>query len=325
MSTQRAEYVWFNGKIVPWNEAKVHVLTHAFNYGTAAFEGIRAYPYGDELFIFRLADHIKRLFESAKIYGFQIGYTHQQIIQACIDVAKTNNFHEKIYIRPLVYVAGVGIGIGFTNQPVGVAIAAVPFESYFPKKGGVDTLVSSWRRIPEQSLPPSAKITGHYANSVLGKMDALTNGYNEAIMLDITGRVSEGTGENIFIVKNGRLVTPTVASGILEGITRRTVMELAYEHGIEVVERDVTRSELYNCDEAFFAGTAAEITPILSIDKRVIGSGSPGQITRKMMDLYSKAVIGQLPGHKDWLTAVYNTVQKQRGKNVQETSLPSID
>lgn len=312
MSGQKADFVWFDGKVVPWDKAKIHVLTHAFNYGTAAFEGIRAYPSGEEMFIFRLKDHVKRLFNSSKIFGFEPKYTKEEVSEACKEVIRANDFHVKVYIRPLVFVAGVGIGIGFLGQPIGVAIAAVPFGTYFGKGEGVHAMVSSWRRLSDQSMPPSAKITGHYANSVLAKMNALQNGYDEAIMLDINGKVSEGTGENIFIVKDGELITPPVSSDILEGITRKTIIEIAREEGIEVIEREISRSELYTCDEAFFAGTAAEITPILSIDKKVIGDGKSGPVTLNMKDAYTKAVVGQLKGHEDWATPVYATEKDVR-------------
>ncbi|MEM3684171.1 MAG: branched-chain amino acid transaminase [Conexivisphaerales archaeon] len=324
MADQKADYVWFNGKLVPWEDAKVHVLTHAFNYGTAAFEGIRAYPYNDEMYIFRLREHLQRLQNSCKVYGFKLDYTLEQLEEACKSLIRENRFHVKTYIRPLVYVAGVGVGIGFPNQPIGVAIAAVPFDVYFKEGSGVHAMVSSWRRIHEESLPPSAKIAGHYANSVLAKMHALENGYGEAIMLDAEGNVSEGTGENIFIVRDSKLITPSLSSGILEGITRKTVMELAQEEGIEVVEREVTRVELYTSEEAFFTGTAAEITPILSVDKRPVGDGKPGKITRRMIDLYAKAVVGKLEGHEDWVTPVYRKVSagesRRLGAKVSQVS-----
>jgi branched-chain amino acid aminotransferase len=321
LGNQKADYVWFNGKLVRWEEAKVHVLTHAFNYGTAAFEGIRAYPYNGEMYIFRLKDHLERLQNSCKIYGFNLNYTLEQLIDACIELIKANKLHERTYIRPLVYVAGVGVGIGFSGQPTGVAIAAVPFDTYFSSDGGVHAMVSSWRRISEESLPPSAKIAGHYANSVLAKMHALENGYGEAIMLDSKGNVSEGTGENIFIVKEKRLITPPLSSGILEGITRKTVIQLAQEEGMEVVEREVTRVELYTSEEAFFTGTAAEITPILSVDKKQIGNGKPGSITRKMIELYGKAVIGKIEGHEDWVTPVYKLEEKSKKMGAKATPI----
>ncbi|MDG6928597.1 MAG: branched-chain amino acid transaminase [Nitrososphaerota archaeon] len=314
-SAQTPDHIWFNGGMVRWEDAKVHVLTHAFNYGTAAFEGLRAYPAGDEMYIFRLQDHIRRLFESAKIYGIRVGYSQEELADACVDVVARNKLHVRAYIRPLAYVANIGIGISFANQPAGVAIAAVPFEDYFAHKDGISVGISSWRRISEQSLPPAAKISGHYTNSVLGKMEALANGFGEAIMLDMSGKVSEGTGENIFVAKDGRLVTPPKGGGILEGITRRTIIELAAEEGIEVVERGLARTELYGCDEAFFVGTAAEVTPITSIDRKTVSDGKPGRITKTMMGLYSKAVVGELSGHRGWVTPVY-----ARRAGVQQTA-----
>lgn len=322
---QKADFVWFNGRLVPWDEAKVHVLTHAFNYGTAAFEGIRAYPDNEQMYIFRLKDHLKRLQNSCKIYGFKHEYSMEQLIDACVQLVRENNFHVKTYIRPLVYVAGIGVGIGFAGKPIGVAIAAVPFGTYFSQgeEMGVHAVISNWRRIPEESLPPSAKISGHYSNSVLAKMFALENGYGEAILLDKNGNVSEGTGENIFIVRDDKLITPPLSSAILEGITRKTVIEIARDEGIDVLEREITRVELYTSDEAFFSGTAAEITPILSVDKRVIGNGKPGPITRRMIELYRKATVGKLHGHEDWVTPVYKEPAKEvKRAGAKITTLP---
>jgi branched-chain amino acid aminotransferase len=303
----KAAFVWFNGRIVPWEDAKVHVLTHAFNYGTAAFEGIRAYPHQEEMLIFRLDDHLKRLLRSCSIYGFDIPVSKEELASACVKVIGANDFHEPVYIRPLVYVSGTGVGISFEGYPIEVAVVAVPFSSYFGVSRGVDAMVSSWRKTAASSLPAEAKITGQYTNSVLAKMEALRNGFNEAILLDPEGLVCEGSAENIFLVRDGKLVTPPVNAGILEGITRDTVIKIANEEGIPIQERDVTRSELYTCDEAFFAGTAVEVTPIRSIDRKVIGDGAEGPITKRISHLYQSAVIGKLPGHDGWVTPVYSS------------------
>ncbi len=318
LSTFKAKYVWFKGDMVPWEEAKIHVLTHAFNYGSAAFEGIRAYASGDEMLIFRLRDHLSRLFKSCKLYGIEIPFSFEEIHTACVRIVGVNEFHEPVYIRPIVYVAGVGIGIGFLGHPVEVTIAAVPFSGYFGGARGIDAMVSSWRKPPEQSLPPMAKITGHYSNSVLAKMEALKNGYGEAILLDINGRVSEGTAENIFLVRNGVLSTPPVSNGILEGITRDTVIKIARDEGIEVQEREIARSELYTCDEAFFVGTAAEVTYLKSVDRKMIGDGNQGQITKRIATLYQRAVMGKLSGHEDWVTPVYSTDSRRTKKEKLE-------
>jgi branched-chain amino acid aminotransferase len=298
------KYVWMDGTFVPWKDANVHVMSHALHYGTAAFEGIRAYPSGRQMYVFRLPEHLKRLVNSCKIFGFDLKYSVEEMRKATVETVKRNDLHEKCYVRPLVYIGFGGMGINFTGFPVHMAVLAYPFEKYF-KGDGVAAMVSTWRRTSDQTGSPLAKISGQYTNSVLGKMEAVKHGFDECILLDLQGRVSEGSGENIFLVEDGKLVTPSVASSILEGITRFSVIKIAADMGIATVERDVSRSELYVADEVFFSGTAAEITPITSVDRRNVSDRKEGPITAKIRAAHMKAVAGEDPRYTPWLTAVY--------------------
>jgi branched-chain amino acid aminotransferase len=297
-------YVWLNGSIKPWSEAKLPLLTHALHYGTAVFEGIRAYPSDDNLNIFRLGDHLDRLVYSAKIYYLALKYGPEELTQSVIEVIRINGFKGRTYIRPIVFVGFGGIGLDYTGFPVDVAIVAVPFEKYF-HKSSVRAKVSTWRRISNEATPPLAKASGNYLNSALAKQEAVREGYDEAILLDHRGYVAEGTGENIFIVKDNVAYTPPTSSSILIGITRDTVMTLLSDLGYKVIERDIDRSELYVCDEAFFCGTAAEVTPIVEIDRRCIGRGEIGSVTRQVRDAYLDVVEGRNKKYAHWLTPVY--------------------
>ncbi|MEM1993944.1 MAG: branched-chain amino acid transaminase [Nitrososphaerales archaeon] len=297
-------YIWFNGSIKQWSEAKIPILTHALHYGTAVFEGIRAYPSADNLNIFRLREHLERLFYSAKIYYLNLNYSVDDLIQATIEVIRSNGFRGRTYIRPIVFVGFGGIGLDYTGFPVDIAIIAVPFERYF-HKSAVRAKVSSWRRISNEANPPLAKASGNYLNSALAKQEAIRDGYDEAILLDQRGYVAEGTGENIFLIKDGIAYTPPINSSILIGITRDTTIKLLTDLNYKVVERDIERSELYICDEAFFCGTAAEITPIVEIDKRRVGNGEIGPITRQIKEAYLDVVEGRNKKYAHWLTAVY--------------------
>jgi branched-chain amino acid aminotransferase len=293
-----------NGRFVPWKDAKVHVMTHALHYGTSAFEGIRAYPSGEQMNVFRLPEHVRRLANSCRMFGFELRYSEDELCKAVVDTVRKNGLHVRSYIRPIVFVGFGGIGINFSGFPVETAIMAFPFEKYFHQEG-VSVQVSSWRRTSDETGYPLAKIGGQYSNSVLGKMEALRNGYDESIMLDLNGYVSEGTGENLFLVRNGQLLTPHLSSSILEGITRDSVITLAAHMGIETVQRRVSRSELYVADEAFFSGTAAEITPILSIDKKKVGDGQMGPVTARIKAALTKVTKGEDPKYSAWLTPVY--------------------
>ena len=304
MSSNKADYVWMNGDFVKWDDAKIPILTHALHYGTGVFEGIRAYPSEGNLNIFRLKDHIDRMMHSAKIYYINHKYTTKDLINKTIELVRKNNLKTRTYIRPIIYVGYKGIGLNFTGFPINAAIIAIPFEDYFDTQM-LKLRTSSWKRLSEQSIPPMAKACGNYLNSVLAKLEAVQDGYDDAIMLDIQGFVSEGTGENIFILNSDELITPPYSSSILPGITRDTVKHLANDLDLKVTERQITRFELYNADEVFFSGTAAEIAPIVEVDKRMIGRGKPGKWTKKISASFRDVVAGKHSKYKTWLTPVY--------------------
>ena len=302
---QKTEFVWMDGEIVAWDEAKVPVMTHALHYGTGVFEGIRGYGADGNLLLFRLRDHFERLIQSAKICDIESEYSAIELERACLDLLRANNLKQDCYIRPIIFVGFSGINLSFLGYPVSASIIAFPFKHYFSKPG-LDVCVSTWTRLYDPVTPPMAKICGNYVNSVFAKREAGKNGYDEAIMLNSVGRVSEGTGENIFVVKKGKMYTPTLGSSILDGITRNTVMELARKLGVETVERDVARAELYTADELFLTGTAAGIAPVLSVDRRPIAEGQVGPVTIKLFEAYEKLVRGEETlGHSDWVTKVY--------------------
>jgi branched-chain amino acid aminotransferase len=295
-----------DGKLVPWDDAKVHVLTHALHYGTGVFEGIRCYETQRGPAIFRLADHVRRMVESSKIYLMKLPYSEQQLSDAIIQTIRANKLKE-CYIRPIAYYGYGEMGLNPLKNPVEVAIAAYPWGTYLGEEGlrkGVRCKVSSWCRLDPRVLPPLAKATANYLNSVLAKVEALQTGYDEAIVLSTSGTVSEGPGENIFIVKNGELITPWIATGPLQGITMASVKQIAKDFGISIIEREVLREELFLADEAFFTGTAAEITPIREIDGRIIGEGRRGPITEKIQSKFFEIVRGKDPAYEKWLTFV---------------------
>ncbi len=302
---QKTDYVWMNGKILDWDKATVPVMTHALHYGTGVFEGIRGYAADGNLLVFRLHDHFERLLESAKVLDMETKYSSSQLEEACLDLLRTNGLKEDCYIRPIVFVGFSGINLGFINYPISTAILAFPFQNYFGKPG-LDVCFSTWTRIYDPVTPPLAKICGNYVNSVFAKREAAKNGFDEAIMLNVYGKVSEGTGENIFIVKRNRICTPSTSGSILEGITRNTVIDLARKVGIDLIERDVARSEVYTADEIFLTGTAAGIAPVLTVDRRPIGRGKVGPITQRLMEIYSDLVLGRdTQGHDEWISRVY--------------------
>jgi branched-chain amino acid aminotransferase len=302
-----AKFVWMDGELLPWERATVHVFTHALHYGTGVFEGIRAYKREDEVFVFRLKDHIKRMAESAKIYGFNLPFSEDAICDAVIQVIKKNDFHCSLYIRPIAFKGLGGISLDARTTPTQMSIIALPYEKYFDEKPGLDICVSTWRRLGDPAVPAMAKACGHYVNSVLARTEAAEAGFDEALFLDDDGRVSEGTGENIFIVKDGFISTPPIASNILKGITREAVINLIRDSAMTIAERVVARSELYTCDEAFFTGTAAEVAPILSIDRRLIGVGKPGDVTVRLQKEFERLVTGANPKYLEYLTPAYHT------------------
>ena len=305
MSIKKVDFIWKNGEIVKWDQAKIHILSHVIHYGTGVFEGIRAYWSGDNLYVFRLEEHIDRLFESSELYFMDPGYTKKELSEATVELLRENNIESDCYIRPLVYRGYGKIGLNPLEAPVETTIIGFPFGKYIEAEGA-RCCVSSWRRIPTDVLPPESKACGNYINSVLAKVEAVKNGFDEAIFLDHDGYVSEGSGENLFIVKDDVVITPPTYSSILIGITRDTVMRLCYDMEVKVQERPITRTELIHAEEAFFSGTAAEITPIVEVDHHKIGDGDTGEFTKKLMDSFQEIVRGKISNYKDWLTPVYD-------------------
>ena len=301
-------YAFFNGKIVPLAEAKIGVMTHAFNYGTACFEGIRGNWNNDEeqIYLFRPRDHYQRLLNNCRILKLSIPHTVDELCQLTVELVENNGFREDLYVRPLAYKSSEVVGVRLHDLDDDFLIFVTPFGPYLDITKGITCCVSSWRRIEDNMIPPRAKITGLYVNSALAKTEAADNGFDEAIMLTHEGHVSEGSGENVFLVMDGRLVTPPSSDNILIGITRDTVIKLAkWELGIETIERQIDRSELYIADECFLTGTAAHVTPVLEIDHRKIGNGQIGSITKKLQDLYFNIVQGRNKKYLDWCTPAY--------------------
>ena len=294
-----------DGELIAWDEAKVHILTHTLHYGLGAFEGIRCYGTVSGPAVFRLKEHIKRLFKSAKIFLLEIPYTEDQIEEAVIKTVQANGMRE-CYIRPLVYIGYGAMGLDPRGNPVNVAIAVWPWGAYLGEEGlknGIRVKTSSFVRNHINANMSHGKVCGYYVNSQIAKKEAISCGYDEALLLDTEGFVSEGSGENIFIVRDGRLKTTPLTS-ILEGITRDSIITIAGDEGIEVVEERFTRDEVYISDEAFFTGTAAEVTPIRELDGRVMGDGKPGRITRKLQDIFFSIVRGENKKYSRWLTPV---------------------
>lgn len=303
---ETASHIWSDGEFVPWDEANVHFLSHALHYGTGVFEGIRAYNTPEGTAVFRLHDHMLRLDASARAYGIPMRWTVEEWDEACFELLRFTEL-ESAYIRPLVFYGGGSIGINPAKNEVRSMMAAFPWGAYLGDEAaekGISTIVSSWRRISHNSLIPTAKGSGGYLNSVLAKQEAMAAGHDEAIMLNDSGSVSEGSGMNLFIVNGGVAYTPPVSSGILEGITRNSVMELLRDDGVEVVEIEIARGALYVADEIFLTGTAAEVSPIRAVDGRTIGSGIRGPITKKAQELFTAAVAGKLDDFRHWLEFV---------------------
>ncbi len=298
--------IWFDGEMVPWREAKIHVLTHTLHYGMGVFEGVRAYKTDEGTAIFRLQDHTNRLFNSAHIMEMTIPFDKETINQATLDVVRDNSL-EHAYIRPMCFYGSESMGIRATNLKVHVIIAAWPWGSYMGEDGlenGIKVQTSSYTRHHVNISMCKAKANGHYINSMLALHEAIRHGCDEAMLLDNEGYVAEGSGENIFIVRNGVIYTPDLTSA-LDGITRHTIFQLAEDSGIKIEEKRITRDEVYIADEAFFTGTAAEVTPIREVDGRSIGSGSRGPVTEKIQKDYFDLVHGRRkPPHSEWLTLV---------------------
>ena len=301
-------FAFFKGHIVPYSEAKIGVLTHTFNYGTGVFGGLRGYWNEEEeqLFIFRPYDHYKRFIDSAKLLLMELPYSISELVQSTVELIKTENYRTDCYIRPISYFSDEIIGVKLHGLNPDVTIVSIPFGSYVPNEEESHVTISSWKRVDDNMIPARGKIAGAYVNSALVKTDALRSGFDEAIVLNQDGHISEGSAENIFLVRNGIALTPPVTENILEGITRRTVMMLLRdEMGVEVVERPIDRTELYLAEEAFFCGTGVQIAAITSVDHRLIGSGRIGPVTDKLRQLYFDIVRGKNPKYRDLCAPVY--------------------
>ncbi len=304
--------VWKNGELIDWNDARIHVMSHVVNYGSSVFEGIRCYETQRGSAIFRLPEHVKRLVNSAKIYRMEPTYSVQELIDAHVQTVAASGLAE-CYIRPVIFRGldeqNPAFGVNPLKNPIDTYIAAWEWGKYLGDEaldGGIDVCVSSWTRITSNSLPTMAKAGANYMNSQLIKMEALLGGFSEGIALDDRGYVSEGSGENLFLVNNGKLITPPLGAAILPGVTRDSVIQIAREMGLEVIETTVQRGALYLADELFFTGTAAEITPIRSVDRITVGNGKRGDITKRLQDEFFKIIRAErpAPGGADWLTVV---------------------
>lgn len=306
MALESTKVIWMDGALVPWDQANVHISVHAMHYGSSVFEGIRAYDVKGAPAVFCLDAHIRRLFDSCKVYRMDIGYTPEQLRDACVETVKANEL-ASAYIRPLVYRGSGTIGVDPRPCPVHVAILTIFMGKYLGPEAieqGVDVCVSSWGRMAPNTFPASAKIGGQYINSQLIKMEAVENGYAEGIAIDANGFVSEGSGENLFIVRDGIISTPPLASSILRGITRQCAITLAHDLGYTVKEEFIPREMLYMADEVFFTGTAAEVTPIRSIDRIPVGKGERGPVTQALQEAFFALVAGDRPDPHGWLTPV---------------------
>ena len=303
---ETASHIWSDGEFVPWDEANVHFLSHALQYGTGVFEGIRAYNTPEGTAVFRLHEHMERLDVSARAYAIPMKWSVEQWDEACLELLRHTGL-ESAYIRPQVFYGAGSIGINPSKNEVRSMMAAFPWGAYLgddAAEKGISTIVSSWRRISHTALIPTAKGSGGYLNSVLAKQEALAAGHDEAIMLNESGSVSEGSGMNLFLVSKDVVYTPPVSSGILEGITRNSVIELLKDDGVEVVEVELARGSLYAADEIFLTGTAAEVSPIRAVDGREVRSGERGPITRKAQELFAAATAGKLDEYRHWLEFV---------------------
>jgi branched-chain amino acid aminotransferase len=301
-----AKYIWMNGELTPWKEAKVHVLAHTLHYGNAVFEGTRAYQTADGLAIYRLEDHTRRLYNSAKIVAIAPNIDYKTVKQAHIDLLRANDFEENVYIRPLIYLGYGVMGLYHVNAPVETMIAAWEWGAYLGDEGlenGIRCCTSSITRNPNRSTFGKAKAAANYLNSQMAKYEAIENGYEEALMLDENGFIAEGTGECIFVVRDGKLISPPNDNS-LESITQLTILELAEDFGIPVERRNITRDEIYIADEVFLTGTAAEVTPVNSLDHRVIGDGKRGEMTRRLQSAYFDVVHGRDEKYKHYLTYI---------------------
>ena len=305
---EREPYAFFQNEFVPLSQAKVSIMTHAFNYGTGCFEGIRGNWNADaeQLYVFRLREHYERLIRSAKLLRMSLRYTAQQLCEITRELVERNGYREDMYVRPIAYKGSLDLGPRVHKLEDHLAIFTIALGNYIDVDAGVRVGVSSWRRVDENAIPARGKVTGIYVNNALARTEAADAGFDEAIMLTSTGTVCEGSGENVFLVINGKLVTPAESESILVGITRHTVLQLARDElGLEIVERQVARNELYTADELFMVGTAAHVTPIVAVDHRAVADGAPGPVTKQLQSLYFDVIRGRVPKYMDWLTPVY--------------------
>jgi branched-chain amino acid aminotransferase len=301
-------YAFFNGQFVPFKEAKVGVMTHAFNYGTGCFEGIRAYwnQKDEQLYAFRLREHFERLHRSCGILRIQLPHNPVELGEITVELLRKEGFRQDAYVRPLAYKVDEIIGVRLHDLTDGFTMFAVPFGRYIEKEEGAHVCVSAWRRVDDNAAPARAKITGAYINSALVKTDAILGGYDEALTLTQSGHISEGSAENFFMLRDGCLITPPVTSNILEGITRDTIIELAEEEmGLQTIERPIDRSEVYVCQEAFFVGTGVQVAAITQVEHRPVGTGQLGPVVARLREIYFDVVRGNTPKYRHWCTPVY--------------------
>ena len=303
--TAISKYIWFDGKFLTHDKAKVPVTTHAIHYGTSIFEGIRAYKNEENLFIFRLNEHVKRFRNSGKYYNISLRFSDNEIKKAIINLCRKNKIKKSCYVRPFYFVGQYGINLHVTkNAPTHVAIFSFPFGDLF-NKNGITSCISIWRKFSDASTPTQAKMGGNYLNSILATQDAKNRGFDEAILLDKNGYVSEAPGENIFIIKNNTLFTPPLSSSALDGITRRSILTFSKDLGLKTKIKNITKEELKSANEVFLSGTAAEITPIIQIDKKKISSGKIGNLTKTIMEKYHDIVMNKSKKYSKWVTPVY--------------------
>jgi len=303
MPIQTTKNIWHNGNLIPWEQATIHVMSHVVHYGSSVFEGIRCYGQPQGSAVFRLPEHMQRMLDSAKIYRMEIPFTIEELCAGVVELIEANGV-APCYIRPIALRGYGEIGVSPKGSPTEVYIANFPWGKYIAGHGGADVCISSWNRLAPNTMPALAKAGANYMNSQLIRMEAETNGYSEGIALDVSGLVSEGSGENVFIVRNGVLYTPPLANSALSGITRDSVLTIARSMGLTVVEQPLPREMLYIADEVFFTGTAAEVSPIRSIDRIVIADGNPGEVTRKIADEFFGIANGLKPDKFGWLTPV---------------------
>lgn len=306
MKTDVFPYAFFQGKIVPIEKAKVSIMTNALQYGTGFFGGIRGYysEKGEYLSVFRLQDHYKRFLSSARILGCDFPYAHKELVALTLDLVKKNKPKTNVYFRPFSYVGNTELGPNFANITLDFALYMIPLEEYMPMGKGLSVVVSSWQRISDNAIPSRGKISGGYINSALARKEATDGGFDEAIMLNKYGRVAEGSAENLFIVRDGQIITPSLAEGVLEGITRRSVIKIAADLGIETIERPIERSELYVADEVFLTGTGCQVAWVEQIDRRKIANGGIGPIAAQLKDKFFKVVKGEDAQYEEWCTKI---------------------